>query len=334
MAYFDIVIPTYNRASLIRRAIDSVLTQNFKSWQLYIIDNCSEDNTEHIVKNIRNEQITYLKNDTNIGMMRNWHKALHTGISEYVVFLGDDDELLPNFLSDANKVLNENKDVFLYSTAVLINNNGKKYEWVPKGLENESKGRILINNPGDRFYLWMEGNPISPASVVIKRSALKYIADCGFLFPYPWTVDKYWWAQIALNGKWIYNLTPLAIYYQHAASESNKGKYKTRKLRNSLVKETNTDIIKHALNLGVLNRSLIIENINKLQLFERIQIIEGLIYSKNKLLKNIGKHSIRNIRKDNSMCKTKYYFLRIFKLLGVRILKKLRNIKYLINNGQ
>ena len=46
---FSIVIPTYNRANLIKRCIESVINQTYQNWEAIIVDNYSEDNTEEII---------------------------------------------------------------------------------------------------------------------------------------------------------------------------------------------------------------------------------------------------------------------------------------------
>ena len=59
---FSIVIPTYNRANLIKRCIESVINQTYQNWEAIIVDNYSEDNTEEIVSSFNDERIRFYKN--------------------------------------------------------------------------------------------------------------------------------------------------------------------------------------------------------------------------------------------------------------------------------
>lgn len=58
---FSIVIPTYNRANLIKRCIESVINQTYQNWEAIIVDNYSEDNTEEIVSSFNDERIRFYK---------------------------------------------------------------------------------------------------------------------------------------------------------------------------------------------------------------------------------------------------------------------------------
>ena len=85
--YFSIILPTFNRANLIKRAIQSVLDQKFKNWELIIVDNYSNDSTEEIVKNFSKNNIifTKFKNQGIIAKSRNYGIKLSKG--EYLAFL-------------------------------------------------------------------------------------------------------------------------------------------------------------------------------------------------------------------------------------------------------
>lgn len=95
--FFSIILPTYNRANLIEKAIKSVLEQAFVDWELLIIDDGSTDNTQEVVEQFEDSRIHYLRQDhgersraRNLGVQR--------AEGRYVCFLDDDDYLLPHFL--------------------------------------------------------------------------------------------------------------------------------------------------------------------------------------------------------------------------------------------
>ena len=66
--FFSIIMATYNRGHCISRAIDSVLAQSFKEWELIIVDDGSSDNTEEIVKKYNDKRIKYIKLSKNSGV--------------------------------------------------------------------------------------------------------------------------------------------------------------------------------------------------------------------------------------------------------------------------
>lgn len=92
--FFSIVIPTYNRANYIKRAIHCVLRQSFKDFEIIVVDNNSKDNTQLIVKNFENEKIFYFKNKKNIGAIANIKKAIQYAKGKYIMLHGDDDFII------------------------------------------------------------------------------------------------------------------------------------------------------------------------------------------------------------------------------------------------
>src|SRR5215469_2359677 len=100
----SILITTYNRSRLLRRAVDSVLAQDFADFELVIIDDCSPDDTREVVAAIHDPRIKYIRNDTNIGSKEGDRAILRRFIydimrGKYFVYLCDDDYwLFPDLL--------------------------------------------------------------------------------------------------------------------------------------------------------------------------------------------------------------------------------------------
>ena len=98
MPLVTVIIPTYNRARLLGRAIDSVLAQAFTDFELIIADDGSADNTRQLVLGYADQRIRYLRHERNQGA----NAARNTGVmaagGKYVAFLDSDDEWLPEFL--------------------------------------------------------------------------------------------------------------------------------------------------------------------------------------------------------------------------------------------
>jgi glycosyltransferase involved in cell wall biosynthesis len=87
----SIVIPTYNRAHLIGETIQSVIDQTFKDWEMIIVDDGSDDDTEEVVNAIASEKIHYFKieHTGNLGKVRNYGIQKSKGV--YIAFLDSDD---------------------------------------------------------------------------------------------------------------------------------------------------------------------------------------------------------------------------------------------------
>lgn len=102
--YFSVVIPTYNRAHLIRKTIESVLAQQDRDFEILVVDDGSRDNTEEVVRAIKDERVAYYqKENAERAAARNYGAARARG--RYVNFFDSDDLLYPNHLQAARRLI-------------------------------------------------------------------------------------------------------------------------------------------------------------------------------------------------------------------------------------
>lgn len=102
--FFSIIIPTYNRASFIRRTIQSVFTQHYKNFEVIVVDDGSTDDTEEIVAAFNFKNLSYYKTENQErAAARNF--GLQKAIGDYITFLDSDDILYSNYLLNANESL-------------------------------------------------------------------------------------------------------------------------------------------------------------------------------------------------------------------------------------
>lgn len=114
----SIVIPTFNRADLLRIALQSALDQTYDNVQIIVLDNASSDDTASVVASFANQQIIYLRQGVNIGLYRNWCQALDHVRSPYFSILQDDDLLQPDFVASAISQLEQHEACALVFTSV------------------------------------------------------------------------------------------------------------------------------------------------------------------------------------------------------------------------
>lgn len=107
----SIIMPAYNAEKTIIDSINSVLKQDFKSFNLYVINDASQDKTKEIILSFNDSRIIYLENDKNSGVAESRNKGLKNANGKYIAFLDSDDLWLPNKLSSQLKLLNEGWDV-------------------------------------------------------------------------------------------------------------------------------------------------------------------------------------------------------------------------------
>jgi len=102
--FFSIVIPTYNRAHLIAKTIESVLRQEFDEYEILIIDDGSSDETEEVISKFSDSRIKYFKKENGErGAARNFGYSKSKGL--YINFFDSDDLMYPNHLKVARELV-------------------------------------------------------------------------------------------------------------------------------------------------------------------------------------------------------------------------------------
>jgi len=149
----SVIIPTYNRAQVLSRAIQSVLKQTFNDFELIIVDDGSSDNTDEIVKEYikKDNRIKYIKHDVNKGGNKARNTGINNSLGDYITFLDSDDEYLPNNLEERYKIRQKISNDYgvIYNQNLKKTNIGKKI--IPKKAikKNESIIKYLFINQGE-----------------------------------------------------------------------------------------------------------------------------------------------------------------------------------------
>ena len=113
---FSIIICSYNIEDYIKRAINSILNQTFKDYELIISDDCSTDNTLEKVKEIESDKIKIIKTDSNTGTAGGTRNiGLKEAKGEYILFLDGDDTFYDDkVLEKIDKIIGEDKPEIVY----------------------------------------------------------------------------------------------------------------------------------------------------------------------------------------------------------------------------
>jgi glycosyltransferase involved in cell wall biosynthesis len=109
---FSVIIPTKNRAGLLKNAIESVLSQTFQDWELVIVDDHSDDHTKEVVKSFNSGKIKYIRNTKSLGPGGSRNSGIKTVNVEcrYISLLDDDDIYYPEFLQHTFDALKNTPD--------------------------------------------------------------------------------------------------------------------------------------------------------------------------------------------------------------------------------
>lgn len=122
---FSIVIPTYNRAQLITKTLNSVFTQTFTNYELIVVDNCSTDNTKEVLAPyISSGKIKFIQHDKNYERAKSRNTGMANATGKFVTFLDSDDLMYPDNLKDAATFIQTNSNCHLFQNLYeLVNQN-------------------------------------------------------------------------------------------------------------------------------------------------------------------------------------------------------------------
>jgi glycosyltransferase involved in cell wall biosynthesis len=105
MPKYSICIPTRERDVTLRSAIETVLAQAHPDFELIIQDNVSSPATHDVVDSFDDPRIRYFRSERRLAMHVNWEEALRHASGDYILFIGDDDALMPDCLERADPLL-------------------------------------------------------------------------------------------------------------------------------------------------------------------------------------------------------------------------------------
>ena len=153
----SVIIPTFNRKKILGRAIQSVINQSLKPFEVIIIDDGSNDGTKDWVKESFQDIRYIYQNNQGVSSARN--KGIKYACGDWIAFLDSDDEWLPNKLYEQVKVISSNPEIKFFHTNEIWIRNGVRVNQMKK---HKKYGGYIFDKCLDICR-------VSPSSVLIKK---------------------------------------------------------------------------------------------------------------------------------------------------------------------
>lgn len=209
-----VIIPTYNQAELLQKALQSVINQTFQNWEAIVIDNYSEDNTREIVESIHDIRIKYVlfSNKGIIAASRN--HGIHLARADNIAFLDSDDLWYPSKLSTCLDYIKQGADAVCHGL------------WIRK--DDILQNKLIPTPPYQNLYkiLLYNGNTkIATSAVMIKKHCFDrfgvFSEDPGIV-----TAEDYelWLRLSKSNISWGFISEVLGEYTIHSKNSSSNVK--------------------------------------------------------------------------------------------------------------
>jgi glycosyltransferase involved in cell wall biosynthesis len=162
----SVVIPTYKRAELISRAINSVLGQSYQNLEIIIVDDHSQDNTAKIIQNITDNRIRYHYHTINQGGAAARNTGINQALGQYVAFLDSDDVWLPQKLELQLKAIAKQANNLQQVVSYTKFQKSSKVFYQPSILPR--RGKRQTENIAN--YFWLGSGEILTSTLLVSRS--------------------------------------------------------------------------------------------------------------------------------------------------------------------
>ena len=206
----SVIIPTHNRASMLREAIESVRGQTYRDWELIVVDDGSADHTKTMVADLIGQEarIRYIwKPQGGVSTARN--AGIRAARGWYVAFLDDDDLLLPDWLAVQVEYLERHPEIgFVYGEVEILNKDG-----IVTAIEPE--------RPITSFVELFERGGIRIQSVLCRTDIVQRLG--GFDEQLTISEDYDLWLRLAAVTRFGFVPRPVVRYRVHGANACNDG---------------------------------------------------------------------------------------------------------------
>lgn len=269
MPKVSVIIPTYNRAELLRSAIESARNQTFKDLEIIVSDDKSTDHTREVVESFKDPRIKYVLNEGKKGPSATRNTAILVSEGEYIAFLDDDDEWLPDKLQRQVELLDQSQPNIcgVFSNRLFIDRNS---------------GEVLSDNPGtdqlkgNLLYQLMIKSPIHTSTVVIRKSCLDEIGLFDETISY--MEDRDLWIRLSMHWDFEYIPIPLTKAYVHGNAHLSRNLEGQTAGREKLLERYHDFFKKNRKSLGALYLCLGAQYCQMKQMKKgRNNIIKGII---------------------------------------------------------
>jgi glycosyltransferase involved in cell wall biosynthesis len=228
MVLVSVLMGSYNHQRYISEAIESVLNQTFRDFELVIVDDCSTDNSRSIIEHYqaKDERVRVFFHEKNMGIAATVNDSLKQVRGEFVCFIGSDDVWFPFKLERQMALIKTHKDKILWSDGEIIDGDGVStgatFIGMHSALDKKKSGNLF------KDILW--DNYIFGQSLLIKK---EFIGDTLFDTNLRFLNDYRFIADLACKHDFLFIREPLAKYRVHGGNTILKDR--TRWLKDRLL---------------------------------------------------------------------------------------------------
>ena len=213
-----VIIPTFQRAELLRRALRSATQQTFPEICICVYDNASQDDTAEVVEHeaASDPRVRYHRQPANVGSFDNFTYGMQRVQTEFFSFLSDDDVLFPEFLTTAVRALDRETDAMLFAGSTLEFGEDGTLRYAPVACWPR-EGRF--DPPSGAWQMLGNKHP-TWTSIVFRKAVIDRIGLLDRQAGAPCDLD--YELQVAAHFPIVVSFQPCAAYVRHEQAFSNR----------------------------------------------------------------------------------------------------------------
>jgi teichuronic acid biosynthesis glycosyltransferase TuaG len=215
-ALVSVIMPAYNCEKYVVEAINSVLAQTYKNWELLVLDDGSKDNTLQIIEEFsqKDSRIKALPNGKNMGVSATRNRGIELASCDWIAFLDSDDMWEPLKLEKQFEVVENKSAEFLFTGSSYINEVGEPFKGIFEVPEKITYRRLRNQNV------------ISCSSVLVKKKYFENIKMEKDEMHEDYAV----WLRILKLGVTAYGVNEPLLIYRISRNSKSGNKIKTVKM--------------------------------------------------------------------------------------------------------
>jgi glycosyltransferase involved in cell wall biosynthesis len=210
------IVPCYNLGHLLEECVNSILMQSYAKFELLIMDDCSPDNTPDVAQSFHDRRVIHVRNQVNLGHLRNYNKAIRMARGKYIWLISADDRLRCDYVLERYvNVMEAHPEVgYVFCSGCALEGH-QETGIIPSSKYRQTDG---IFDGKEFLFDLLKGNFILAAAAMARKHCYEKVS----YFPedMPYGGDWYLWCMFALNFNVAYFAEPMVNYRVHDLSMS------------------------------------------------------------------------------------------------------------------
>ena len=208
--FFSVIIPTYNCADFLKRALTSVFIQTYQNFEVIVVDNSSTDNTEDVLNSFGDKKLAWKKVNNNGIIAHSRNKGIENANGDWIAFLDSDDVWNSDKLMQVKNAINQNPKV------ILICHD----EW--RVVNGERKNHLMYGPAGNDLYerLLFKSNCLSTSAVCLRKDVAMETGGFSEKEEFVTAEDYEYWIRLSQEGKFHFINEALGEWHIHDRNDS------------------------------------------------------------------------------------------------------------------